>query len=289
MSPEPFGSAASPPAVDLDLLGLALRVEVLDPAGARWVGELLADFPPAGHQPGRTLRLLIDSGGKEGCWELYDEDSLVRGGMRLQEAIAMLLWQLNQIVIGTRHHVVLHAGCVALEGRGVVLSSPMETGKSTLVTALVLDGFDYLSDEFAALSLGDDRLCPVACPIALDAGSFPLFPHLQQRIAPEFNDPTRWHLRAGAIRPGSPSGPVPAAVVVLPRYLPDAVCRVKAIPPRDAVVALATQALNLPSLGGLGFQALARLVNAVPTYQLVFGDLGDACSEIASIALARAT
>lgn len=41
----------------------------------------------------------------------------------------------------------LHAGCVARDGRGVLLAGMSGSGKSTLTAALVRDGWDFLSDD----------------------------------------------------------------------------------------------------------------------------------------------
>jgi hypothetical protein len=41
----------------------------------------------------------------------------------------------------------LHAGCVARQGRGVLLAGTSGSGKSTLTAALVRDGWDFLSDD----------------------------------------------------------------------------------------------------------------------------------------------
>jgi hypothetical protein len=41
----------------------------------------------------------------------------------------------------------LHAGCVAKQGRGILLAGMSGSGKSTLTAALVRDGWDFLSDD----------------------------------------------------------------------------------------------------------------------------------------------
>jgi hypothetical protein len=46
----------------------------------------------------------------------------------------------------------LHAGCVARQGRGVLLAGTSGSGKSTLTAALVRDGWDFLSDDTVFLT-----------------------------------------------------------------------------------------------------------------------------------------
>ncbi len=50
-------------------------------------------------------------------------------------------------VMKRRGRFPLHAGCVAKEGRGLLLAGTSGSGKSTLTAALVRDGWDFLSDD----------------------------------------------------------------------------------------------------------------------------------------------
>lgn len=275
----PTGPAlASQSVLAMDVLGTSLQVEVFEEA-LRQVGDLLADFPQAAQMPTRALALRLADGPSDRLCTLYDDEQVVRNGMALHEAVSMLLWQVNQVALGTSHYAVVHAGCVAWGRVGVVLSAPMEAGKSTLVTSLVTQGFSYLSDEFAAISFADDMLHPHPAPIALDAGSFSLFPLLEPACA----DTTRWHLRAEDVRPKSLAGPVRPGAIVFPRYVPGQISRVEAITPKQALVSLVDQALNLRSIGGQVFRALASLVGSVPSHRLVFSDLDDACATIVGL------
>jgi hypothetical protein len=50
-----------------------------------------------------------------------------------------------------RRGVFVHAGCVAVDGRAVVLPGRSLSGKSSLTAALLRAGADYYSDEYAVL------------------------------------------------------------------------------------------------------------------------------------------
>ncbi len=75
-----------------------------------------------------------------------------------------------RLAIATRapDHVFVHAGCVAIDGRALLLPGRSFSGKSTLVAALLEAGADYLSDEFAVLC-PDGRVLAYPRPIALRA------------------------------------------------------------------------------------------------------------------------
>lgn len=269
---------------DLDLLGVPVRLDVSDVSLASRVGDLLSDFPLAQGDSHRALTLVREDVGHDRRFSLRESDRLIRGSLGPAEAVAMLLWQLNQIALETTDYLVLHAGCVARDRYGIVLSAPMEAGKSTLVTALVLGGFDYLSDEFAAVSLDGRQLRPYPCPITLDWGSFPLFPGLAPQLPAEFRDPARWHVRASDIRSGSQPEAVRIGAVVLPQYRARARCELVRLEPKVALVRLIEQRLNLGDRGPSAFHLLSALVRNTPAFSLEFGDLDEACA-----ALVRAT
>ncbi len=279
--PRRAGAVAARAGVTLEVLGLPVRVEVDELAASR-VAELLADHARTNQPPQRVLRLSTE---RTGLWALHDGIKVVRDGMSATDGVAMLLWSLNQVAITTPHHVAVHAGCVARNGAGVVLSGPMEAGKSTLVAALVCDGWDYLSDEVAGLSLADGRLHPYPCPIALDPGSFSLFPTLEPETSPLPGHMASWHLSSEAIRPGSLSAPVVAAALVFPRFQRGEPCTLRAVGATEALHLLVGQAFNLRVLGGRGFAVLADLVRRVPRYQLTLDDLEAACQAMSQLSL----
>lgn len=55
-------------------------------------------------------------------------------------------------------YFLVHAGAVAYHDRGVILAADAANGKTTLVLELLRRGWNFLSDEMAALSLIDGRL-----------------------------------------------------------------------------------------------------------------------------------
>lgn len=64
------------------------------------------------------------------------------------------------------HHVFVHAGVVAWQGRALVVPGRSFTGKSTLVTALLRAGATYMSDEYAVIDEAGN-VHPFPKPIAL--------------------------------------------------------------------------------------------------------------------------
>lgn len=61
----------------------------------------------------------------------------------------------------------IHAGAVALDGRGCVLVGESGTGKTSTVAALVREGSCYLSDEVAVLDPITGTILPFTLPMAV--------------------------------------------------------------------------------------------------------------------------
>jgi hypothetical protein len=85
-------------------------------------------------------------------------------------------------LIDAMHVSTIHAACVALNGRGVLLCGPSGAGKSTLSYACARKGWQYVSDDASALVKGRTDRVVIGNPHRLrlrpDAG----------RIFPEFHD-----------------------------------------------------------------------------------------------------
>jgi serine kinase of HPr protein (carbohydrate metabolism regulator) len=62
----------------------------------------------------------------------------------------------------------IHACCVAIAGRGVLISGPSGSGKSDLALRLIDRGAALVSDDYTVLQAVEDRL--LACPPATIAG-----------------------------------------------------------------------------------------------------------------------
>jgi hypothetical protein len=66
--------------------------------------------------------------------------------------------------VATRHATPVHAGCVALDGRGVLLCGDSGAGKSTLSYACARAGWSYVSDDGSfLLNGGTDRIVTGNC------------------------------------------------------------------------------------------------------------------------------
>jgi hypothetical protein len=79
----------------------------------------------------------------------------------------------------------LHAAGVCMSGKGLLLTGPCGSGKTTLALALLRAGFDFLGDNTLFLTAGPEGLRVLAFPDEADVTdeTLCLFPELQERVA----------------------------------------------------------------------------------------------------------
>lgn len=185
-----------------------------------------------------------------------------------------LFWDVHDLVgVWVRDFLLIHSGAVSVGGRGVLVPATMDTGKSTLVTALLHAGAAYLSDELAAIDPVTRNVYAYPKRITLDQETLRFFPGLEDRLAD----------RAGAmetltqryVRPedcgASVAAPAPVAALVFPTPERDGPARLEPIAAADAVQLLATHARNLYRYADRGVLMLAEMCGRAPAYRLSGG------------------
>jgi len=89
---------------------------------------------------------------------------------------------LNTIISRVRSHFLIHAGVISRHGQGIVLVADSAHGKTTLVLELLRRGFQFLSDEMAALGREDRMVHPFPRSLRIRPGTLELtgFPQAGQ-------------------------------------------------------------------------------------------------------------
>jgi len=227
-------------------------------------------LPPSGQQPGVVAR---------------DDEALVTSS-RPATLLGRLVWAINrQVIDGTTDRLLFHAAAAEVEGVGVLLPADMEAGKTTLVAGLLDRGAGYLTDEAAAVTCPDLTLTGFAKPLSVDRGSWEVLSH--HRPDPGSDQAaylaTQWQLSAARVGRGVRQGPL--GVIVFRRFEAGAPTRLERLGPADAVqravtCTFVTDSEHLPLVR---LRELAGIVERVPVYELVGGDLAAACDAVLGV------
>lgn len=252
----------------------------------RFVEEMYEPFSVADEGP-VTLYSITDGLSGTGPHALdIDEDRVVEGA-KASRVLNYLTWHVNRSAIhSSNDRVLVHAAAAALDGVGVLMPAEMEAGKTTLVAGLVKSGFRYLTDEAAVIDPASLRLHPYPKPLSIDPGSWSVLADLEPRVdssTAAYLD-VQWQVSPTRIRPTAVSGPVDAALVVFPRYMPGAETEIEPLVRSQAILTLLEQTFLFHSDGRRNLEVLGRFLERARCYRLVSGDLDEACRAVARLA-----
>lgn len=200
----------------------------------------------------------------------YTSYQLTRDGvgigsyLRLSEVCRELESDMHfRVALAARDFLFVHAGVVQWKGQAVVVPGRTETGKSSLVMALVKAGGEYFSDEYAVLD-HEGRVHAYPKPLS------------QRREG----GPPRLHT-AEALGGQQQAPAVPMGLTVITRFRDGAAWNPRRITQAQAMVALFANTVVARSRPEF---ALAVLAKAVKDTGGLEGDRGEA-SEMASALL----
>ena len=191
----------------------------------------------------------------------------------------------RRLCFGPGPLLVVHCAVVAHDEGALLLYGGSGAGKSTLAAGLVRAGWTYLSDEGAGLD-GAGRVHPYTRPITLKPSSWPLFPELDGRLPARHERFAidEWHVPAALLGTLADAPADPGATVAV-RFEMGAPTELAPIRRSAALEAMAHEACNLRLFGRAGFEKLRDLVLACRCYRLVYGDLQEALTALASVEL----
>jgi hypothetical protein len=182
-----------------------------------------------------------------------------------------------------RGNLLLHAGGSAdTQGRTVIVHGASGAGKTTLTTALVQSGLAYVTDETVCLDPETLVIEPFPKPLTVKPGSQELLAHLAPPDDEVSEGSGNWQLPperlGGADLPGTELRP---AVIVFPDVHPErTTVDDTPVSPARAAFVLGEQSSAMWAIEPRPLAAIARLVVAVPAFQVSYGNAFDAAPVI---------
>jgi len=204
----------------------------------------------------------------------------------LAQAYAFLEWGMNWCVsIHCNEYLKLHAAVVAKNGAGIVMPGIPGAGKSTLCAALGLRGWRVLSDEHALVPPGTTDLVPLPRPVSLKNESIDVIKTFSNDatfgpLCHETHKGTVAHVKADKHADSHSCEPVPARIMLFPRYSADEPQQLSARRRADSFVVAAYHSFNYSVLGESGFYAMKKLIDNVECFDLVYNDLDWAIEQL---------
>jgi hypothetical protein len=197
-----------------------------------------------------------------------------------------LLWHVNREAIVTPDpRIAIHASVAVWDRRGMMFPAPANSGKTTLVSALLTRGATYVTDEAALLDPSSPRIHPYPKPMWMAPAGVRAVAGLQSRLRPEYRSLSRVraYVTPRALGTVAVEDPVGIDLIVFPTYREGGRSRLEPIGRAEAVVSLARNAFDLARFGRDGILALSALVERARCYRLELGDLEGAVTALAEV------
>jgi hypothetical protein len=155
-----------------------------------------------------------------------------------------------QVKLGdlSRSHVFLHAGVVGWRGQAILVPGRSESGKTSLVAALLEAGATYYSDEFAVLD-ASGRVHPFPRLLSVRGGN---------AGRPERRTAASYGASVGEV-------PLPVGLVVLTAYRRDSAFRPRSVRPARAVLGMMRHALSARRRPAPNMDVLSRVARRART------------------------
>jgi hypothetical protein len=221
-----------------------------------------------------------------GVLTLHVDDAWIGDIERPSWLLSYLTWHVNrEVVARSTNWVLVHAAAASCDGIGVLLPARPEAGKTTLVAGLIRAGFDYLTDEAAAINADTLNIDPYPKPLSIDRGAWAVLGGAVSQpngVADRFFVGQR-QVNPCSIRENSISDSVVPSLVVFPEYVEGSPTVLEPLSGTQGLLRLLQNTFDFARNGPRNLSVLAELVRQSACYRLVNGDLGEACSVISRL------
>ena len=129
--------------VSFESLETTVRIRSTDPELGALIGELFRHFP----RGERTPDLIISITNVEDGYRVESGTETIVEGVTRDKALIRTLSFINRTSVYGATPLIIHAGAVSRDGDVIAFPGRANLGKSTLVAACLLEGFDYVTDE----------------------------------------------------------------------------------------------------------------------------------------------
>ena len=180
---------------------------------------------------------------------------------------------------GSQGGALVHAACLAKNGRAVLLPGTSGSGKSTLALWLSQQGYDYLSDELVYIPTAGLEARGLPRPVHLKKMSIALFPEpASERAMPA--SPGALGASSLMVQPETFIPQAQLAAILFPHYDKDASLALVKMSGAHSVLNLTSTLVNARNLPENGFPELFRLARELPVYSLTYSNFDKLLPEI---------
>lgn len=255
----------------IERAGIKITVNAKTSESETIVLSALSALSPKSVKSAQGIRIVVDQA--DGQWLLTDRVSKIERKIKLP---GDLIYHLTDRIVfhianKAENSHCLHAAAVAHKEFALVIPASSGSGKSSITTWLVANGFHYLTDELILIDQ-KHRISGVGRPIQIKS-------HGVDAVAPLLNKPEL--LFAGklvnAVTVEALGGAVSGhashqlAMIIFPKYSKDADYQLTRLSSAEAGMSLMANHVNARNLEGHGFREMMAIIRKTPCYSMEYG------------------
>jgi len=277
-----------PPTDCYTVLGCEFTLQCATEGLAEPLRHVLGGFHSPASTPGDSpYKIGISSGNRP---YTIARDGVVLGEYAtLWELVSQVEWSILAKAFSDMPYLGLHAGAVSRDGRVLLIPGDSGSGKSSLVLALLLQGWSLLSDEAALIDPSTAAVHPFPRTVCVKDGSLQKFRGLD--VDGRLDDPAA-AIDIGGVLCVAPSvfrvAPIDqtysVSAVVFPRYRDGGPNSIERVTQARAVSLLMSCAINRRRFRDRIVATLAKLAEGGRCYQLRSGSLSSSLDLLSEVA-----
>ena len=215
---------------------------------------------------------------------LVGKEGILMDGKKVSGAFPSLLLladtlisRINGVLLEeVKEFLILHAGAIKKDSRVILVPGFAGSGKSTLVTWFILNGWDYLGEDLVFVSLAHKKIYPYTMPLRLKSPPGKLVHLLAQNpdIKAESllsDDQALYHIMPEKISP-DPLALAGIHALVFPVFSAETHSSLQPLGKKDAFTSLSTCCLNFASCRQEAFDLPFSISQTAKSYELFCDD-----------------
>jgi hypothetical protein len=254
--------------------GSYIAIEYEDEQACRIVDRLCQYISQAEDSDSPHVRFRLLGNRSKNGFQLFMNGELAwETGSAMEMMVFLLDSVAYQMADRCKEGLLLHAASLAFQGRGILFPGASGCGKTSLAAWLILQGFDYLSDELSFIPSGTTEIQGLSRPLCMKDGGWKKInglilsdPDLDRDARTE----GRIVLSPEKIGPCRILNAATLQVIVFPNFHPSVGMTCLPVSRAQTGLALMTCLPNARNLPGHGFPEVADIARRIPAFRLTY-------------------
>ena len=179
-----------------------------------------------------------------------------------------------------------HASGASAGNAGILFSGESNSGKTTLVMALLTEGCKYFSDDMVLINPNTMMLLPLCSRLKPREETIFMFPEMDSEVAVTYMETEHQKRKILSVEQSFPhlwSSPCPLKYIFFPRFIPDEETVLTSVSKSDAVIQFLKTWPLYKTEPTRVIPVVSKIVKECETYSLKYGNAREAVKDVLEI------